>query len=135
MTKAKPPLRTRVAIGIFGAAGVSAWTYVVFFFNEHMAGSYGVATTGLIRALTPFGAAIDLLFGLIVAVIAGIKGRSWIAWLAVGLWLWFLALLIVLVVPMLADELCPFCHERVKTEALVCPHCKRDLPIELEMEA
>lgn len=24
---------------------------------------------------------------------------------------------------------CPYCAEMVKREALVCPHCKRDLPV------
>ncbi len=30
--------------------------------------------------------------------------------------------------PVAPSKTCPFCAESVKREAIVCPHCRRDLP-------
>lgn len=81
---------------------------------------------------------LALLFGLIPAYIAHKKGRSFYGWWIYG------ALILIIALPhsLLAkpdvkgmerkqlDEgkrKCPFCAEMIKTEAIVCPHCQRDI--------
>ena len=83
---------------------------------------------------------VAVLIGLIPAVIARSKGRSFGAW-----WLYGAALFIVALPHSLlmkpdqgrieAEQLgsgsarkCPFCAEIIKMEALVCRFCGRDLP-------
>ena len=42
-------------------------------------------------------------------------------------WFVFAGLTVALLLPRLADKLCPFCREAVDPEASVCPHCQRTL--------
>lgn len=82
---------------------------------------------------------IAVLIGLIPAVIAKGKGRSF------GLWWFYGALLFIVALPhsiiMKANvqaiesqqlsegmQKCPYCAELVKQEAIVCKHCGRDIP-------
>ena len=69
-----------------------------------------------------------ILFGLMTAGVAYWKNRNPYAWFAVGLWIVLAGLTIALIVPRLADALCPFCREAVDPEASVCPHCQREIP-------
>lgn len=70
---------------------------------------------------------LAVLLGLIPASIARHKGRSFVGWWIYG------ALLFIAALPhslLLEDERrrrCPFCAEKVMNEAIVCPHCQRDL--------
>lgn len=65
---------------------------------------------------------------LIPAAIARRKERSFVAWYVLGLALWPAAILAAVI----ADNpsrrrRCRFCAERIRREAVVCPHCRRDL--------
>ena len=71
-----------------------------------------------------------ILPGIIGAVIAGRKGRSGLLWfMGCGI----LPLLVILVAFLKPVESkgkfkrCPFCQEMVRWQAIVCPHCQRDL--------
>lgn len=80
-----------------------------------------------------------VIMALIVAIIAGSKGRSGFAWFLYGFLIWPIALVHALVAsstPKAGEKRaaaegrkkCPFCAEMIKAEAKVCPHCQRDLP-------
>jgi hypothetical protein len=71
---------------------------------------------------------IVVLIGLIPAAIAQSKGRSFVGWWVYG------SLLFIVALPhslMISDgrrkKKCPFCAESIRMEAIVCPHCQRDL--------
>ena len=76
-----------------------------------------------------------LILGIIPAVVAASKGRSFFLWLLYGLLIWPIALVHIIVVPDPAEiedgrnrERCPFCSEQILKTAIVCPNCQRDLP-------
>ena len=82
---------------------------------------------------------IWLVMGVVVAIIAGSRGRNALGWFVYGVLIWPIALVHVLVAtPTAAGTAakakregrapCPFCSEHVKTDASVCPFCQRDLP-------
>lgn len=77
---------------------------------------------------------------LIPAFIAKSKGRNFALWYIYGLALFIVALIHSLIIPKSAEQKqtelkeqgyteCPFCKEPVKVGAVVCPHCRRDLPV------
>ncbi len=76
---------------------------------------------------------------IVVGEYAHKRGRSSTAWFLVGLLFSpFLALILVAVLePGTQGTLyrdCPFCAERVKSAAIVCRFCGRDLPTDLLAE-
>lgn len=83
---------------------------------------------------------IWLLFGVVTAVVASNKGRSGCGWFALGVLLGPFGFILALVVSKderAADDdalragdakKCAFCAELVKTEAIVCKHCGKDIP-------
>jgi hypothetical protein len=79
---------------------------------------------------------MDLWFGFMLlacipATIAGTKGRNWFGWHIYGFWLFPIALVHSIFMSRenlsISHFLCPFCQEPVKNEAIVCPHCRRDI--------
>ena len=70
---------------------------------------------------------IAAVIGLLPAAIASRKGRSFFGWWIIG----FLLFIIALPAAILAQDErlreCPFCAEAIQPEAVVCPHCQRDL--------
>lgn len=80
-----------------------------------------------------------LICGFICSVIAGAKGRSASMYFLTGLILGPLGIVLCAVIPANVAQVerdavqlgnlrkCPFCAELVKTEAIVCKHCSRDL--------
>jgi hypothetical protein len=82
---------------------------------------------------------IAILIGLLPAVIAQGKGRSFVIWWIYGAALFIIALPHALIMKpdqaeserqQLADGMrkCPSCAELVRAEAKVCRFCQRDLP-------
>jgi hypothetical protein len=82
---------------------------------------------------------LAILIGLLPAVIAQGKGRSFVLWWIYGTALFIVALPHSLIMKpdqdeserrQLADGMrkCPSCAELVKAEAKVCRFCQRDLP-------
>lgn len=78
---------------------------------------------------------------LIPAFIAKSKGRNFALWYIYGLALFIVALVHSLIISKSAEQKqtelkeqgyteCPFCKEPVKVGAVVCPHCRRDLPVQ-----
>ncbi|MBD2797742.1 zinc ribbon domain-containing protein [Xenorhabdus sp. 18] len=83
---------------------------------------------------------ISAFLGLIPAGIAASKGRSFGAWWFYGFLIFIVALIHSLVLEskqhitekkkINAGEIkkCPFCAETIKTEAIVCKHCNKEIP-------
>lgn len=73
--------------------------------------------------------AAAMLLGLIPATIARSKGHKFFAWWVYGAVLFIVALPHALLIGHGAGiRTCPFCAEKVRPEAIVCPHCQRELP-------
>lgn len=79
-----------------------------------------------------------LLMAAIVAIVAGSKGRSVLAWGLYGVLVWPIALVHVLLLPKTAERQridmidegrrpCPHCAEYIMAAAVVCPHCRSEL--------
>jgi hypothetical protein len=82
---------------------------------------------------------MGVLLGLIPAMIASSKGRSFIGWWIYGALLFLIALVHSLIIredPDVTEKRllekglvkCPSCAEAIKPEAVVCKHCGRDIP-------
>lgn len=72
---------------------------------------------------------IAILIGLLPAAIASSKGESFVLWWIFGAALFIVALPAALLLKdSVRSRTCPFCAEAIKSAAIVCPHCQRDLP-------
>lgn len=89
---------------------------------------------------------IAICIGLIPAAIAQSKGKSFVAWWLYGAALFIVALPHALMLKVDKQQIereqlqsgssrkCPYCAEIVKSEAIVCRFCGRDLPKEAAEE-
>lgn len=79
-----------------------------------------------------------VIMAVVVAMIAGSKGRSGFGWFIYGFLIWPVALVHILLSSRtvaadrrLAEQQgrqpCPHCAEMIKREAAVCPFCQRDV--------
>ena len=74
-----------------------------------------------------------VLLGLIPAMIASNKGRSFVGWWIFGAAIFIIALPAALLAKPATGEgspfrKCEYCAEDIKAEAKVCKHCGRDVP-------
>lgn len=67
-----------------------------------------------------------LVLGLLPGAIARSKGRSFVAFWIFGAALFIVALPWALLMSD-TSPVCPFCKEKIKAGATICPHCRRDL--------
>jgi hypothetical protein len=70
--------------------------------------------------------ALAALLGLLPGWIASRKGRSFFEWWIFGALFFIIALPAALIVGDRRRR-CPYCAEPIRDEAVVCPHCQRDL--------
>jgi len=79
--------------------------------------------------------ALWLVMAVVVAIVAGSKGRNPFAWGLYGFLVWPIALVHILVTPSgpgahdpaARRTACPHCAEEILEDALVCKHCGRDV--------
>jgi hypothetical protein len=83
---------------------------------------------------------IWLLFGVASAMVANAKGRSGAGFFVLGVLLGPIGLLGAAVASKDSSRnvraglqsgqmrLCPFCAEAIKSVAIICPHCRQDVP-------
>ena len=70
-----------------------------------------------------------ILLALIPAAVASNKGYPFLIWWIYGVVLLPLAFIHALLIEHVdRSRVCPFCAEKIMVQALVCPHCQRDLP-------
>jgi hypothetical protein len=69
-----------------------------------------------------------LIFGAICYLLAERKGRNKITGFLAGILFGVFALIYYLVVGE-PGKICPFCKEKIKKDATVCPHCQRELDV------
>lgn len=76
-----------------------------------------------------------MILGLLPALIANRKGRSFIVWWAYGMLIFVVAIVHSVLLKPTDESLfkqgmkkCPYCAEMIKGEAAVCRHCKNRLP-------
>jgi hypothetical protein len=81
---------------------------------------------------------IWILFGIAAAAVASGKQRSGLGWFFLGVLFGPFALFVIAFLPTIgisseesmssADlRVCPFCAEKIKSAAIVCKHCGRDV--------
>lgn len=68
-----------------------------------------------------------ILFGFLCSFVATTKNRNPIVWFAAGLWFVLAALIVSILVPKIFYKICPLCKEGIAKDAIVCPHCQRDI--------
>ncbi|HWD26749.1 MAG TPA: zinc ribbon domain-containing protein [Rhizomicrobium sp.] len=69
-----------------------------------------------------------ILLGLIPAIIASSKGYSFGLWWIYGMALFIVALPHALMLDVGGSKAtCPFCRESMNRDAVVCPHCHREM--------
>ena len=67
--------------------------------------------------------------GVVTAMIAARKGRSPVGWWLYGTLLCIVALPHALLARDLTRQPCPECAEPVRSEAVICPHCRSEIPL------
>jgi len=96
--------------------------------------------------MTFAGIVAALILGFIPATIASKKGRDFMTWYIYGFLLFIVALPHSLIISKTEDQKlkdasasgrvpCPFCKELIHIDAVVCPHCQRDLPADFKEKA
>lgn len=86
---------------------------------------------------------LPLLLGLIPAFVASNKGRSFWLWYIYGVCLFIIALPHSIMLSSKDKYLrqnaaenglvpCPFCKELIHFDAIVCPHCRKDMPADFQ---
>jgi hypothetical protein len=105
-----PSTAGNVGVAILYVAGAAAGLGVVAFTTE----AFGAELTIVLLAL-----------GVIPAIIASRKGRSFAGWWLFGLLAWIVALPASIIVSDLGRVPCPHCAEMIRVEATVCPYCQR----------
>ena len=71
-----------------------------------------------------------VILGAFCTDVASVKGRSAGNWFVLGFLFGIIALIAIVGQPSkeTREEKCPSCLEPIYEEAVVCPHCQRDLP-------
>lgn len=71
-----------------------------------------------------------VIIGLVPAIIASSKGRSFFLWWLYGTLIFIVAIIHAIIIKSedsdVGGRVCPFCAERIKAEAIVCKHCGRE---------